>query len=366
MNKNLTTGQFLRVSTFLLFAANLSLGEELPKDATSNETTIVKGGEWEAKFPSDCSYPDVTIERFAYGSCNKPKRVSQKFWDEMLKKSPQLMLLLGDQHYVNSNEASDHKEAFAHLEQIEGYTKTRNTVPTFAVWDNHDYGKGYLGKHHPNAAQVESVFLEENRVPIGDARRSRAGVYGAWIFGKKPKRVQVIMLDTHRHRDSLPGKKTFGIDEDHQKTILGTEQWKWLGEQLELEAEVRVVATSIQVLSNEHKWQRWGIFPHERERLLKMLTTASGTPIILSGDRHRGEISRLEQPDIKAICEITASGWAQMYDDPEANQFRVEGPTAMNHYGWMNIDWKNQTIRVQLLSTKDSSVILEHLESIKP
>ncbi|MEP4079044.1 alkaline phosphatase D family protein [Haloferula sp.] len=351
---------------FVLSAADLSLGEESRSTAASTETTIVKGGKLEAKFPSDRAYPETTITQFAYGSCNKPKRVSQAFWDVMLEKGPQLMLLLGDQHYVNSNEVSDHREAFGQLEKIAGYTRTRNTVPTFAIWDNHDYAKGYLGKHHPNAAPIEKVFLEENRVPLGDARRSRDGVYGAWIFGEKPKRVQIIMLDSHRHRDPLPGKKTFGVNKDHQKTILGAEQWEWLGEQLKREAEVRVVASSIQVLSNEHKWQRWGIFPHERERLLRMLAAASGTPIILSGDRHRGEISRLEQPDSKPICEVTASGWAQMYDDPETNRLRIKGPTAKNHYGWMIIDWKNHTIKVQLLSTRDSSVILEHVERIEP
>ena len=139
------------------------------------------------------------------------------------------------------------------------------------------------------------------------------------------------MLDTHRHRDSLPGDRTFGINKDHQKAILGTEQWEWLDEQLKRDAEVRVVASSIQVLSNEHQWQRWGVFPHERERLLRMLNAASGTPIILSGDRHRGEIARRAQSDSKPICEITASGWAQMYDSPEANRFRIKDPTAKNH-----------------------------------
>lgn len=32
----------------------------------------------------------------------------------------------------------------------------------------------------------------------------------------------------------------------------------------------------------------------------------------------------------------------------------------------MSIDWKERVITVQLLSTEDSSVILEHVEKIEP
>jgi len=356
----------LRLSQLLILVflfPTLPMGADEGEDKVSVETTVVKGGELEARYPSDRTYPDLAITQFAYGSCNKPRKVSQEFWDVMLEKKPQLMLLLGDQHYVDSNEVSAHREAFQRLEKIRGYTRTRDTVPTFAIWDNHDYAKGYLGKHHPNAAAVEDVFLEENRVPLGDARRSRDGVYGAWIFGRHPKRVQVIMLDSHRHRDALPRGR--GVSKDPEKTILGKDQWKWLGEQLAQEAEVRIVASSNQVLSDQHRWQRWGVFPHERQRLLDMLTEASGTSVILSGDRHRGEIARLERADSKPICEITASGWAQMYDDPEPNRLRIKGPTAKNHYGWMTINWDRHEINLQLLSTEDSSVILDHVEKIE-
>ena len=354
----------LLVLVFLVATRPLMAQES--EEMAGFETTSVQGGAIEARYPSDGEYPEIAITQFAFGSCNKPKKVSQEFWGVMLEQDPQLMLLLGDQHYENSNDVADHREAFRRLEKIEGYSRMRNTVPTFAIWDNHDYAKGYLGRHHPNAAAIEEVFLAENRVPLGDARRSRVGVYGAWVFGKKPNRVQIIMLDSHRHRDSLPKGKKFGVSDDHEKTILGKEQWEWLDEQLKRDAEVRVVASSIQVISNEHQWQRWGVFPHERQRLLEKLTKATGTSVILSGDRHRGEIARLEQPDSKPICEVTASGWAQMYDSPEPNQFRIKGPTAKNHYGWMSIDWKNREIRNQLLSTEDNAVILEYVERIEP
>ena len=357
------TNRFSCLFMYVFFAAILPLMAEEGEEKASLETTSVKGG-LEVNYLSDREYPEITITQFAYGSCNKPERVSQKFWDVILENNPQLMLLLGDQHYVNSNDPVDHKAAFQQLDKIEGYSKMRSLVPTFAIWDNHDYAKGYRGKNHPNAEAVEEAFLEGNRVPLDCPRRSRAGVYGSWIFGKKPNRVQVIMLDSHRHRDALSGRKAFSVNEDSQMTILGKEQWKWLDQQLKREAEVRVIGSSNQVISNEHTWQRWGVFPHERQRLLEMLAKAKGTSVILSGDRHRGEIARFEQAGSKPICEITASGWAQTYDRAEPNKFRIKGPTAKNHYGWMSIDWKNLEIKNQILSTEDSAVILEHVEKI--
>jgi len=53
-----------------------------------------------------------------------------------------------------------------------------------------------------------------------------------------------------------------------------------------------------------------------------------------------------------------------MYDDPEENSLRIKGPTAKNHYGWMHIDWNKREVTLQLLSTIDSSVILEHVEQM--
>ena len=77
--------------------------------------------------------------------------------------------------------------------------------------------------------------------------------------------------------------------------MLGEDQWRWLAEQLRVPAEVRLLVSSIQVVAEDHGWEKWMNFPHERERLFKLIreTGAEGV-IILSGDRHLAELSMMD------------------------------------------------------------------------
>jgi alkaline phosphatase D len=58
-------------------------------------------------------------------------------------------------------------------------------------------------------------------------------------------------------------------------------------EELRKPADVRVIATSIQFVNDDHGWECWGNFPLERERLLQLIgsTRAEGV-VFVSGDRH--------------------------------------------------------------------------------
>ena len=77
--------------------------------------------------------------------------------------------------------------------------------------------------------------------------------------------------------------------------MLGEDQWAWLEEQLRTPAEVRLIASSIQVVAEDHGWEKWMNFPHERERLYRLIreTRAEGV-VFLSGDRHLAELSMMD------------------------------------------------------------------------
>ena len=69
-------------------------------------------------------------------------------------------------------------------------------------------------------------------------------------------------------------------------------------------AEVRLLVSSIQVVAEDHGFEKWMNFPHERERLFNLIreTGAEGV-IILSGDRHLAELSMMDAqmgyPDLR-------------------------------------------------------------------
>ena len=319
-----------------------------------------------AKFQSDKTYSDQSIRRIAFGSCNKPKR-DQGFWDVIRAKEPDVMLLLGDNHYGNASDPVRLEKAYHELAAIPQYQAFRQEVITFATWDNHDYGAKYPGRLHPHAAESEELFLDHFSIAKADARRSRTGIYGTWNFGEKPQRVQVILLDLQRFRDPFQeGTRKEQFAPQPGKTLMGTEQWEWFQEQLKVEAEVRIIGSGIQVLSNEHSWRRWGMFPDERERLLRVLGETKGTTVLLSGDRHRGEISVLDLSEERPLFEVTASSFNLCYPGEEKNSLRVGELIDQPHFGWLEINWEEKFITMELLSCQDSESLLTQTVKIKP
>ena len=316
-------------------------------------------------FLSDSVYADQSIHQIAFGSCNKPKK-DQGFWDVIRAQEPDMMILLGDNHYGNTSDPVRLKKAYDNLAAIPQYHTFRQNIPTFPTWDNHDYGDKYPGRHHPHAEQSEQLFLDHFLINKADIRRSRSGIYGAWIFGEKPHRVQVVMLDLQRFRDPFQesGKKQFAPQPG--KTLMGAEQWEWFKEQLKQEAEVRIVGSGIQVLSNEHSWRRWGMFPDDREKLLRVISETTGTTVLLSGDRHRGEISVLSPSEERPLFDLTASSFNHCYPAEEKNSLRVGELVDQSHFGWLEINWEESVIKMQLLSSKSGAPLLTNTVKIQP
>ncbi len=153
--------------------------------------------------------------------------------------------------------------------------------------------------------------------------------------------IQLILLDTRSFRSPLTrarprpeGKGPYAPGDDG--TILGAEQWEWLERTLERPAELRIIASSIQVLASHHGWESWANFPHEREQLLSLVAAADGPAVFISGDRHFAEISRTPAPpgrtaagatDQRYFYDVTSSGINRRYPDevPTANANRVGG-----------------------------------------
>ena len=176
------------------------------------------------------------------------------------------------------------------------------------------------------------------------------------MIGPTGKRIQFILLDTRYFRSPLKAwpknaRRTPGPyrpNDDPQATVLGAAQWKWLEEQLQVPAELRIVASSIQFLPEQHGWEMWANFPGDRQRFLDLLARHdTGGVIFISGDRHLAEISRMETGPNNSgfpIYDLTSSSLNQPSgggNEAEANRHRIAG----NHYTRVNfgsivIDWE--------------------------
>ena len=68
--------------------------------------------------------------------------------------------------------------------------------------------------------------------------------------------------------------------------MLGDAQWTWLEAQLRKPADLRLLASSIQVLAEDHGWERWGYLSGERQGLFAAIRRAEAEGVVLlSGDR---------------------------------------------------------------------------------
>jgi alkaline phosphatase D len=266
---------------------------------------------------------DTPLTRIAFGSCAKQDK-PQPIWEAVVEMKPQLFILLGDNIYGDTTDMDVLRAKYTLFGNQPGYRKLKQTCPIVATWDDHDYGADDAGADYPKKRESQQVFLDFFDAPANDPRRSsREGVYSSSVLGPVGKRVQLILLDTRYFRSPLkvgykPGEPGEGYrgkyvpNTDPDSTILGAAQWHWLEEQLKVPAELRVIGSSIQLIANEHGSEIWDNFPHERARLFKLLreTKASGV-IVLSGDRHLAEISRIQPSDPQGIgyplFDITSS-----------------------------------------------------------
>ncbi|MBG9387191.1 alkaline phosphatase D family protein [Caenimonas aquaedulcis] len=305
--------------------------------------------------PRDASVP---LRRIGMSSCmdqNQP----QPIWDTVIADRPDLFLFGGDNVYCEMPYSLTRlQRAYARASEWDGFARVRAGTRHMAIWDDNDYGQNDGGADFAFKVESKAVFLDFWKVPQDDPRRTREGLYVAETFGPAGRRVQVIMLDGRWFRSpwkvtdqrNAPGKERYVPDPDPAKTMLGEAQWRWLEEQLRQDAQVRIIVSGIQVVTEGHGWERWGNFPRERQRLYDTIarTGAQGV-VLLSGDRHIGAMYSETRDVPYTLYEMTSSGITHPWRNAaEAGPNRIGELFTEQHYGVVEIDWEARALELQL------------------
>lgn len=301
------------------------------------------------------------LTRIAFGSCANQKS-PQPIWDTVLAYRPDLFIFAGDNVYgdFKSADAAKLKQAYEDANRIPGLRKLRETIPHFAIWDDHDYGTSDGGVEFAHKSTARAEFFKFWNVPAGDPRREREGLYDSHIFGPAGMRVQIILLDTRWFRSPLKtgdqrdasGKKRYVPDPDPSKTMLGDRQWVWLAAELRKPAEVRLVVSSVQILAEGHGSECWGNLPLEKRKLLDTLrdSFANGV-VLLSGDRHFGALYRETPTGLYPLTEVTSSGLNLTSSNAkDGGPDRFGAAFRASNFGTIEIDWRE---RRMALSVRD-------------
>ena len=238
-----------------------------------------------------------------FGSCLTEKR-EQPIWSAIKEENLQEFIFMGDNVYGDNEETGeldDIKVAYAlQREKLPDWLKE---IKVNAIWDDHDYGKNDGGEEYLFKEQAQELFLDFWQAPLDDPRRNREGIYFSEVREIFNLKVNLIGLDTRYHRSALGQKdKPYSPVADESKTMLGKVQWNWLEKELSQNNDLNIIVSSIQVIPTNHGFEKWGNFPHERSRLLKIIEDSKVPTIIVSGDRHKAGIYKKGD-----VIELTSS-----------------------------------------------------------
>jgi alkaline phosphatase D len=224
-----------------------------------------------------------------------------------------------------------------------------------ATWDNHDYGTHDGGVEFLLKEKSQTIFLDFFGEPADSKRRNTPGIYDAKIFGAQGRRVQIILLDTRFFKDRykkdptpkaerLKAGKVGGYlpDGNPKRTLLGDVQWRWLEQQLKMPADVRLIASSIQIIPDKKGMDEWGNFPLERKKLFDLIAGSGAKGVILlSGNVHFAELSKSKTAGYP-FFELTSSGMTHVNEvyAKATNEYRIAGPFIDHNVGLVEIDWE--------------------------
>ncbi|QTN31944.1 alkaline phosphatase family protein [Akkermansiaceae bacterium] len=313
-------------------------------------------------------HDEKVITKIAFGSCMDPSKGGTPMFGAILKHSPDTFVFLGDNIYGDTEDMDLLKKKWNELAESDGFGKLRENTEILATWDDHDYGVNDGGKSYRMRDESQKIFLDFFQDAETSPRRKRAGVYASYTYGAPGKTCQILLLDTRYFRDELPRAKSpvkkgavgwYEPTADTSKTLLGEAQWQWLEEQLQVTADVRIIASSIQILAHEKGMENWGNVPHERQRLTDLLKKHKAHhSFAISGDVHFAELSKSDLGTYP-FYDLTSSGltntskgWGR-----RKNPFRVGESHPVINAGLIEIDWEGKTLELGIID-KDGEKIL--------
>ena len=260
-------------------------------------------------------YSTQEILTLGFGSCLHQDR-SMAILKTIEKKELDLFMFIGDNVYGDQKDGELDKLIRTYKQQLDNLEDFLKNVSTEFIWDDHDFGLNDGGSNYRYKDRAKELFLETWKIPSQDPRRLRDGLYFDKMIEKNGLKVHLIFLDNRTFKSewkltdefNKEGKERYVEDFDPDKTLLGKKQWQWLKDKLNEDSNIKIILSSLQILSLGHGWESWDKLPLERERLFNLIDESNVSNLfILSGDRHRGGFYRFKTDDNNDIYEFTSS-----------------------------------------------------------
>jgi alkaline phosphatase D len=289
---------------------------------------------------------EAALTRIAFGSCCHEEK-EQPIWANVNRFAPELFIFLGDNIYGDTEDMAVMRGKYAKLAAKPGFQMLRSKTDIIATWDDHDFGVNDGGQEYPKKAESKAEFLRFWGSPDNDPRRSREGIYTSYFYGPPGRRVQVILPDNRTFRSPLLGlsvepedRGQYIVNPDPKATMLGAAQWEWLEAELRKPADIRIFASSTQVLADAPGFEAWINFQADHQRLLDLIDFAQVNGLFfISGDTHYAELSKKTDGVAYPLYDLTSSGLTQVWDYFGPNRLRIAQAPLSQNFGRLTIDW---------------------------
>jgi len=282
--------------------------ERLQGDTVYYYDVLLKGQpQLGPQFPSFRTFPPQGERArfqvgFGGGAGYTPKH--ERMWNTIASHNLTAFLLLGDNVYIdNPTRPGVQHYTYYRRQSRPEYRRFVGSTPIFAIWDDHDFGTNdcvYGSKIHEPAwkPDVWRVFCNNwNNPAYGGGERQP----GCW-FRFSIADVDFFMLDCRFYRESPKGENP---------SMLGRVQKAWLLKELSRsDATFKVLASSVPWVldAKGSSLDTWRGFQAERAEIFSFLAEKGIDGVILiSADRHRSDLWRIERQGAYPLYEFESS-----------------------------------------------------------
>jgi len=252
----------------------------------------------------------------------KPYGDNFEILGELVKKSPDLMLWLGDNVYyreIDWNSVSGLRHRYTHTRSYPELQPLLGFVHHYAIWDDHDYGPNDSDR----SFRLKDESLETFKLFWANqtyGTKETPGVFQRFEWGD----VEFFMLDDRYHRS--PNRAA----DNQEKTMFGKAQLQWLMDALtSSNAPFKIVAGGNQLLNPIHFYEALSDYTHECRSLIDFLKRQKVRGVFfLSGDRHHSELVKLSDTTFYPLYDFTTSPLTAGPGNPQKeldNPARVPG-----------------------------------------
>jgi len=291
--------------------------------------------------PAEGDTPDsFTI---AQVSCAQYDSARYAAYRDVAGQQPDLVVCVGDYLYehpggdlrpgvITAITLEDYRYQYALYRTDPNLRAAHAAAPWLVTWDDHEVSNNYVSatpdlesESRDSAALLERrtaayrAWWENMAVRLDPPDGPDLEIFRTFAVGDL---ASIHVMDTRQYRTPLDCEASSSVGRRcatstaDATTVLGEAQEAWLDEALQQPTTWHVLAQQIVM----HQWRfapgddaiwnldQWDGYPTARERLFDSMTSAQGSPVVLTGDVHSSWAAELRRD----------------FDDPSSDAFGVE------------------------------------------